>query len=531
MLQPGTIILEKYRVERMLGRGGMGIVLAARHVHLDELFAVKTMLPEGLESSEAVERFLREARASARLKGEHVVRVHDVGNLENGTPYMLMEYLEGEDLGTVVERKGALPVEEAVGYVHQACEAVIEAHGLGIVHRDLKPSNLFLTRRPNGSPCIKVLDFGISKEIDPEKKGMKLTKTGQFLGSPMYMSPEQMTDVKNTDVRSDIWSLGVILYELTTGRAPFLAETVPSVVTKVLLSHPSAPSKVRPDLPAALDTIIMRCLEKQPERRYASVLELLAALEPFVTVASTSLERSGSYPRAILPSHAELMETALNLPIVLPKPLTETIPGPIVAPSHQVMATISDVEVARTMPLAPSDVAAVLPRATVQATPVDLAVSSLNQDAGKTVAADDEVAQVLRATPKPNTNAKKNFGLWAIVLLLVVLGITAFFVARSGTGTTDGVTTTITQEKDSATTSSTPQIPEITNAAAITHVPHDVASAAPEASSTATPLVATSAETETKAAATSTAKSKSPTGTTTRGGAKKKVLPVRGYDD
>lgn len=531
MLQPGTIILEKYRVERMLGRGGMGIVLAARHVHLDELFAVKTMLPEGLQSSEAVERFLREARASARLKGEHVVRVHDVGNLENGTPYMLMEYLEGEDLGALVERKGALPVEEAVGYVHQACEAVIEAHGLGIVHRDLKPSNLFLTRRPNGSPCIKVLDFGISKEIDPEKKGMKLTKTGQFLGSPMYMSPEQMTDVKNTDVRSDIWSLGVILYELTTGQAPFLAETVPSVVTKVLLSHPPAPGKVRPDLPAALDTVIMRCLEKQPERRYPSVLELLAALEPFVTVASTSLERSGSYPRAILPSHAELMETALNLPIVLPKPLAETMPGPVVAPSHQVTETISDVEVARTMPLAPPDVVAVLPRATVQATPIDLAVSSLNQDAAKTITTVHEVAQVLHATPKSNTTGKKSLWLWSIAGLLVVVGITAFFVARAGTGTADGVAATIAQEKDTAMTSPTPQIHEITNAAASTNVPREVTSAAPEASSSATPLAANSAETEPKATTTSTVKTKSPTGTTTRGGATRKIPPVRGYDD
>lgn len=407
MLQPGTIILEKYRVERMLGRGGMGIVLAVRHIHLDELFAVKAMLPEGLESAEAVERFLREARASARLKGEHVVRVHDVGNLENGTPYMLMEYLEGEDLGALVERKGALPVEEAVGYVHQACEAVIEAHGLSIVHRDLKPSNLFLTQRPNGSPCIKVLDFGISKEIDPKKKGLKLTKTGQFLGSPMYMAPEQMTDIKNTDVRSDIWSLGVILYQLTTGQAPFLAENVPSVVTKVLLSHPSAPSKVRPGLPTALDTVIMRCLEKQPERRYASVRELLAMLEPFVTVASTSLERSGSYRRAILPAPAALMETALNLSIVLPKPLTETIAAPVVASSHQVPKTISDVEVARTMPQDPPYVAAVLPQTTILTTPTDLAVSLPNQDAAKTVSARDDVAQVLHATPKPNTNGEQ----------------------------------------------------------------------------------------------------------------------------
>lgn len=527
MLQPGTIILEKYRVERVLGKGGMGIVVAARHEHLGELFAVKTMLPVGLESPEAVERFLREARASARLKGEHVVRVHDVGNLDNGTPYMLMEYLDGEDLGGIVERRGALPVEEAVGYVHQACEAVIEAHSLGIVHRDLKPSNLFLTRRPNGSPCIKVLDFGISKEIDPEKKGMKLTKTGQFLGSPMYMSPEQMTDVKNTDVRSDIWSLGVILYELTTGIAPFMAETVPSVVTKVILSQPPVPSTVCPGLPLGLDTVIMRCLEKQPDGRYASVRELLAALEPFVTVASTTLERSGTYPRAILPSRPELVETALDVAIVLPNAAAQTLldaPPEVSSPGPEIK---SNGEQNRTIPL---DLAAVLPGSTVQATPVAIAIST----SSKNLATDDEAAQVLHATPKPQSNTKRNVWPWAVAGVLVSLGVAAFFVTHTTQETTAEQTASGAREKDSPSTSSAPQTPDVsstnTSASGNTDTARQTASAALEPSAAPAPPNTKPTATEAKAGTSPTTKTKSPSGSTTRNGTTKKP-PVRGYDD
>ncbi len=283
-VQPGEVLLGKYRVERVLGEGGMGIVLAVRHAHLNELFAIKMMLPAALAHQDAVERFLREARAAARLKGEHVARVHDVGALENGAPYMVMEHLAGKDRKEHLKTRGALPLDEAALLVYQACEAVSEAHANGIIHRDLKPANLFLIRRPNGTPCIKVLDFGISKELDPTNSGgLDLTKPGAFMGSPLYMSPEQMANIKATDMRSDIWSLGVILYELVTGTVPFGAEAMTELVTKVLTAQPLPPSQLRPGVLTTLETTILRCLEKRPEHRFQSVQDFMTALRPFTT--------------------------------------------------------------------------------------------------------------------------------------------------------------------------------------------------------------------------------------------------------
>mgnify|MGYP000125460384 CR=1 FL=1 len=282
-VQVGETLLGKYRIERVLGQGGMGVVLATRHTQLNELFALKMMLPEALAHPGAAERFVREAQACARLKGEHIARVHDVGTLENGAPYMVMEYLSGEDLGQILQNRGALSVEETAFYVYQACEAIAEAHANGIIHRDLKPSNLFLTQRPNGTPCVKVLDFGISREINAaDRVGPNLTKTGTAMGSPVYMPPEQMANAKSSDARSDIWSLGVILYELVTGNLPFCAELMTEIVTKVLVENPVPPSQVRPGIAPTFDTVIMRCLDKQPKNRYQSVAELMRALRPFV---------------------------------------------------------------------------------------------------------------------------------------------------------------------------------------------------------------------------------------------------------
>jgi serine/threonine protein kinase len=296
-LQAGDVLTGKYRVERVLGRGGMGMVVAARHLQLGELYAIKVMLPEMLEHPEALDRFLREARASARLRGEHVARVHDVGTLESGVPFMVLEYLEGTDLENVFNKCGALGLGEAAAYVNQACAALVEAHGQGIIHRDLKPSNLFLVRRPNGSPCIKVLDFGISKELGDDKITSKLTKTGTIMGSPHYMSPEQMLDSKTADARSDIWSLGVILYELVTGRLPFIAENMTEIIAKVLSTEPPAPSQVCPGLPPEFDALMTRCLDKDKVQRFQSVQELMKALAPFVgegNAGSAALEKASS---------------------------------------------------------------------------------------------------------------------------------------------------------------------------------------------------------------------------------------------
>ncbi len=301
-VEEGEVLAGKYRVERVLGVGGMGVVVAAMHLQLDERVALKFLLPEALQNAEAVERFAREARAAVKIKSEHVARVIDVGTLETGAPYMVMEYLEGEDLSNLLERAGPLSVPDAVDYLLQACEAIAEAHALGIVHRDLKPGNLFLTRRADGVPAVKVLDFGISKAtvIGPgSKPDMSLTRTSTIMGSPLYMSPEQMKSTRNVDSRTDIWALGMILHELLSGRTAFRADTVPELCAKILTEPPAPIRDVRPDAPAAVEAAILRCLEKDPARRFQNVAELGAALVELGTKrARLSAERAHRVLRA-----------------------------------------------------------------------------------------------------------------------------------------------------------------------------------------------------------------------------------------
>jgi serine/threonine-protein kinase len=281
-VQEGQILAGKFRIERVLGQGGMGVVVAATHLQLDERVALKFLLPDALANPEAVERFAREARAAVKIKSEHVARVSDVGTLDSGSPYMVMEYLHGEDLAAWVRRHGAMAVPEAIEFLLQACEAIAEAHALGIVHRDLKPANLFVTRRVDGSPCIKVLDFGISKLTIPgATPEFGMTKTHTIMGSPLYMSPEQMSSSRNVDMRTDIWALGVILYETLTGRVPFEAETMPQLCGMILQDPPRPIHELRPDLPQGLQHVVLRCLEKNREHRWGNVAELAFALAPF----------------------------------------------------------------------------------------------------------------------------------------------------------------------------------------------------------------------------------------------------------
>jgi serine/threonine-protein kinase len=277
----GQVLAEKYRVERVIGAGGMGVVVAARHLELDEQVAIKFLLPEVLADAATVARFFREAKAVARIKSEHVARVFDVGRLPNGSPYMVMEYLEGSDLSAWMAAEGALPVPQAVDFILQACVAIAEAHALGIVHRDLKPANLFCVRRSDGQLAIKVLDFGISKMSDTERGGMSFTQTTAMMGSPLYMSPEQFRSTKTVDLRTDIWALGTILYELLTGHAPFNAGTVTELAIRIATEPARSPLEFRSDLPPGLASAIGTCLEKEPERRFPNVGALAVALEPF----------------------------------------------------------------------------------------------------------------------------------------------------------------------------------------------------------------------------------------------------------
>ncbi|MEB2312376.1 MAG: serine/threonine-protein kinase [Sorangiineae bacterium] len=311
-MNEGDVLAGKYRVDKVLGVGGMGVVVAAHHLQLDEKVALKFLLPEMLSNAEAVARFEREARAAVKIKSEHVARVSDVGKLENGAPYMVMEYLDGGDLAAWVQQRGALPVEQAVELVLQACEALAEAHALGIVHRDLKPANLFCIRRADGLLSIKVLDFGISKVTALGGSGpdMSMTKTQALMGSPLYMSPEQMQSAKNADMRADLWALGVILYELLTGQVPFNGEVLPELVLKVVSAPPAPMRSLRPDLPDGLEAVVLRCLEKDRERRFANVAELAVALAEFgPRRARGSVERASRVLQA-----AGLSASALALP-------------------------------------------------------------------------------------------------------------------------------------------------------------------------------------------------------------------------
>lgn len=280
-VKQGDILAGRYRVERMLGAGGMGIVVQATHLDLERPVAVKFLLPQASANPALVERFLQEGKAAVKLKSQHVTRVLDVGRLEHGEPFIVMEFLAGTTLGHVLDTRGQLPVELAVGYLLQSAEAIAEAHSIGIVHRDLKPDNLFLTKGPDGQDLLKVLDFGISKSLD--KQGMSMTQTDSVMGSPGYMSPEQMRSAKNVDGRSDIWSLGVILYEALCGRRPYDAESLPALVFMLTEGPPPDPRTFRTDLPAPLAAFILSCLERDRNKRCASTSEFARGLEPFAS--------------------------------------------------------------------------------------------------------------------------------------------------------------------------------------------------------------------------------------------------------
>jgi eukaryotic-like serine/threonine-protein kinase len=275
----GEVLAGKYRVDKILGKGGMGVVVAAHHIQLDEKVAIKFLLPAALASKETVTRFAREARAAVRIKSEHVARVSDVGTLETGAPYMVMEYLEGGDLGNWAKEHGRPSVEQAVEFLLQACEAIAEAHAMGIVHRDLKPANLFVVRRADGLFSIKVLDFGISKVTGAAAGGADVTNTAVVMGTPLYMSPEQMQSTKDVDARTDIWALGAILHELLAGQAPFFADTMPELVVKIMSADPPSVRAVRQDVPQAVEAVIRKCLQRERTARFQNVADLAVALE------------------------------------------------------------------------------------------------------------------------------------------------------------------------------------------------------------------------------------------------------------
>ena len=292
----------KYEVEHVLGEGGMGIVVAAKHLQLGHRVAIKMMFANGLRNADALARFEREARAAAELSSEHVARVTDVGHFDNGAPFMVMEYLEGEDLAARIEREGPLPVADVVRMFIQACIGLGDAHEHGIIHRDVKPSNLFLSKRRSGRITLKILDFGIAK-ASLTASDHQLTRTSALMGSPQYMSPEQLRESKSVDARTDIWSLGATMYEALTGAPVFPAETLAELHVKILMDEPTPSRSYRADAPEELDRILFRCLAKAQANRFASMQELQDALE--------LLEKRLEAPREFFRSDPSFLETAL----------------------------------------------------------------------------------------------------------------------------------------------------------------------------------------------------------------------------
>jgi eukaryotic-like serine/threonine-protein kinase len=356
-VQEGDILDGKYRIDKILGIGGMGVVVAATHTGLDRRVAIKFLLPAALEHPEIVERFDREARAAATVKGQHVVQVIDVGRLPDGRAFMVMEYLDGKDLEQTLEVKGKLTVTDTVGYVLQACEALAEAHHAGIVHRDLKPANLFLAQQPDKRAIVKVLDFGISKVKDD---GRALTRTATAMGTPFYMSPEQLMNSKDVDARSDIWALGVIMYELLSGTRPYSGESMPEIVAKILGNKRELLRELNAEVSPALEDVIAKCLQTERENRFASVGELARALSKF---ASASAQASVGRIARVLgdaslappsPAHAaaaplvsgpptavgfDVMKVDMPAEPLVPRALDVNAAGPVVASTQMSVAS------------------------------------------------------------------------------------------------------------------------------------------------------------------------------------------------
>jgi serine/threonine-protein kinase len=298
----GTVFAGRYRLERAVGQGAMACVYAARDMQRNnDLVALKVLHPRVMGDARSVERFLREARACTTIQNPHVVKVIEVlGADGSAPPCILMEFLVGEDLGHIVANNGVFPIGIAVDYVLQACEAIAEAHAYGIVHRDIKPANLRLALRPDGAPLVKVLDFGISKiPVSEEEARVDLTETTSAFGSPTYMSPEQVRSSKHVDARADVWSIGVVLFELLAGTVPFKAASITGLIASIVSDAPRSLKQLRPEVPDGLTEVIDGCLQKNRDQRIQSVQELAKRLAPFASQAGrTSVDIITSFPPA-----------------------------------------------------------------------------------------------------------------------------------------------------------------------------------------------------------------------------------------
>ncbi|NUQ79485.1 MAG: protein kinase [Polyangiaceae bacterium] len=421
----GQVLAGKYRIERVLGMGGMGVVVAARHLHLEERVAIKFLQPDALQDPTLVTRFLREAKAAAKIRSEHVARVFDVGTLENGAPYLVMEYLEGSDLAAAVKLRGPLPVAVAVDYLLQACEAIAEAHAAGIIHRDLKPSNLFVTTRADGSHVVKVIDFGISKVTTGADAGMDITKTAEMRGSLLFMPPEQMSRPRDVDPRSDIWALGVSLYNLLTGTYPFRAETVPHLCAIILNEEPTPPRVYRPEVPAALEAVILQCLRKNPAQRFGNVAKLAAVLVDYGTPAARiSAERIAGTIKAAAERKTQPSAPSIEMGS------QSAIPPPLLSPNSSFMVAAPSAAPAASVPTSA--------RAIEQVTaPLPISPSTPTADPSQTA---QSMSGAISPARDRDAFSKKQIALLGMLGVLAVLALLMMMVVvwpRSTTGTDD----------------------------------------------------------------------------------------------
>ncbi len=362
----GAILDGKYLIGRVIGSGAVGIVFEAKNVELDETVAIKCLRPEMLVDKAMVGRFAREAKAAAAIKSEYVATVHDVGTSDGGVPYIVMEYLDGKDLGTYVAETGTIGPRTAVEYMLQVCEALAVAHSKGIVHRDIKPENLLLTERAGGMRIVKVLDFGISKTAltgSIFQNELPIVKTVNLMGTPLYMSPEQVRVSSSVDVRSDIWSLGMVTYEILTGQTAFAGQSITEICAAILEHTPTPIEVHRNDLPSGLVEVVTKCLQKDVSKRYQNIAELALALMPFgpkrtrlnVERAVAVLQGSGQLDPSVRvhstapPGTHEIQHTPIPRPPSVPNVNvtggSDSVPGSApqrVAPGPEIVASAGD---------------------------------------------------------------------------------------------------------------------------------------------------------------------------------------------
>jgi len=478
-LQAGAVVANRYLVERVIGEGNVSLVVAAKNLDLGELVALKILKPEMLTQPGALARFGREAKASVQIRTEYAGAVYDVGQLPDGTPFLVMEFLDGVDLGQFVATSGALTVSELVETVLQICEALAIAHSKGIIHRDLKPENLFRIAKADGMFVVKVIDFGISKStLAGNVFGANLAATenlGGVSGTPYYMAPEQMSASTNIDARADIWALGICMYELLTGMVPFPGNSFAELCTHVLASPAPDVRAVRDDVPWELAHAITKCLEKDPNARYANVAELAAALYPFSPKrARLNAERAVAILKA-----AGMADVNLAIDSIAPPHSSPSMPS-----IPRTRSGISNIDTgAQSRPSLPGFSSGSSPGARTGNTNPDLRIGTTNPGAG----------QALEAMPPQPSGVGRLLPvlIGASLALAAVLSIAYFMVLRSGKSETAAA--------PSAATMAAPTAPKdlktsVANAPTVAQAPQEAAPVAapqPAANTAAQPIATT----------------------------------------